>query len=337
MEKSPDAFRTISEVAETLGVQAHVLRFWESKFSQIKPMKRAGGRRYYRPADVDLLSGIRKLLHEDGMTIKGVQKLLRERGTAYVAAQMHDVIPAADPEPLPVAEPTPPAPAPKPTAAIAQPSTPPAASEPQPSAAPAPSVPEQLAEPATSQEMDNAPAAPLDTPPQADAMPDPQPAADVAPAQQPSADPAPDEQPPEADTPAEDEMPTFARRRQPEAAPEAPAPAAPAETPDNQANLFATPTDPDTPPADAPSAPAQADPGDEAPALEPSEAEQPTLGPLPQLYPDQPESEIVVGRGLLAQCLEITSIPADQHTEMQAALADLRRFADSLSEELAGH
>ncbi len=85
MEKSPDAFRTISEVADWLGIQAHVLRFWESKFTQVKPVKRAGGRRYYRPADMMLLGGIKKLLHEDGMTIKGVQKVLREQGIATVS------------------------------------------------------------------------------------------------------------------------------------------------------------------------------------------------------------------------------------------------------------
>jgi len=85
MAKSADAFRTISEVAEWLGVQTHVLRFWESKFTQVKPVKRAGGRRYYRPADMLLLGGIRKLLHDDGLTIKGVQKILREEGIAHVA------------------------------------------------------------------------------------------------------------------------------------------------------------------------------------------------------------------------------------------------------------
>lgn len=85
MIKSADAFRTISEVADWLGVQTHVLRFWESKFSQIKPVKRAGGRRYYRPVDMLLLGGIRKLLHGDGLTIKGVQKILREEGIAYVS------------------------------------------------------------------------------------------------------------------------------------------------------------------------------------------------------------------------------------------------------------
>ncbi len=83
--KSAEAFRTISEVAAELDVPQHVLRFWESKFSQIKPMKRAGGRRYYRPADIDLLRGIRILLYSDGYTIKGVQKVLREKGLRFVA------------------------------------------------------------------------------------------------------------------------------------------------------------------------------------------------------------------------------------------------------------
>lgn len=86
MAKSADAFRTISEVSEWLNTPAHVLRFWESKFSQIKPVKRAGGRRYYRPSDMELLGGIKRLLHEDGMTIKGTQKLLREKGIAHVSA-----------------------------------------------------------------------------------------------------------------------------------------------------------------------------------------------------------------------------------------------------------
>ncbi|MEM1430232.1 MAG: MerR family transcriptional regulator [Pseudomonadota bacterium] len=85
-KKSPDAFRTISEVAAWLDVNAHVLRFWESKFSQIKPVKRAGGRRYYRPSDMELLGGIKQLLHEDGLTIKGAQKVLREQGVKAVAA-----------------------------------------------------------------------------------------------------------------------------------------------------------------------------------------------------------------------------------------------------------
>ena len=77
-DKSARAFRTISEVAELLKLPQHVLRFWETKFPQIQPMKRGGGRRYYRPEDVDFLQGVRSLLHDDGYTIKGVQKLLRE-------------------------------------------------------------------------------------------------------------------------------------------------------------------------------------------------------------------------------------------------------------------
>lgn len=84
--KSPQAFRTIREVADWLGVEAHVLRFWESKFSQIKPVKRAGGRRYYRPADMQLVGGIKVLLHDQGLTIRGVQKLIREEGVAHVSA-----------------------------------------------------------------------------------------------------------------------------------------------------------------------------------------------------------------------------------------------------------
>ena len=84
MDKSPEAFRTISEVALELDVPKHVLRFWEGKFSQLRPLKRGGGRRYYRPEDVDLLRGIRQLLYGDGYTIKGVQRLLRENGVRYV-------------------------------------------------------------------------------------------------------------------------------------------------------------------------------------------------------------------------------------------------------------
>ena len=86
MAKSREAFRTISEVAEWLDVQTHVLRFWESKFSQVKPVKRAGGRRYYRPQDMELLGGLKKLLHEDGMPIKDAQQLLREKGVKHVSS-----------------------------------------------------------------------------------------------------------------------------------------------------------------------------------------------------------------------------------------------------------
>jgi len=86
VEKSPDAFRTISEVADELNVPQHVLRFWETRFTQIKPMKRAGGRRYYRPADVDLVRGIRVLLYGEGYTIRGVQKIFKDDGAAVIVA-----------------------------------------------------------------------------------------------------------------------------------------------------------------------------------------------------------------------------------------------------------
>lgn len=86
MDKSPDAFRTISEAAEELDLPQHVLRFWETRFATIKPLKRGGGRRYYRPEDVLLLRGIRHLLYDQGFTIKGVQKILKDQGPRYVIA-----------------------------------------------------------------------------------------------------------------------------------------------------------------------------------------------------------------------------------------------------------
>lgn len=112
MPKAAEAFRTISEVADTLDVPKHVLRFWELRFPQIKPMKRGGGRRYYRPTDVELLRGIRHLLHAEGYTIKGVQKILREQGVDQVkSAGRHDgeaeqplVVPPTE-APSPPAEP----------------------------------------------------------------------------------------------------------------------------------------------------------------------------------------------------------------------------------------
>ncbi|GAB2187584.1 MerR family transcriptional regulator [Roseibium sp. LAB1] len=104
-EKSPDAFRTISEVAEDLDLPQHVLRFWETRFSQIKPLKRGGGRRYYRPDDVELLKGIRHLLYGEGYTIKGVQRILKEQGPRFVMQIRHEdmsalqAVAAAEPAP----------------------------------------------------------------------------------------------------------------------------------------------------------------------------------------------------------------------------------------------
>lgn len=102
VSKSPEAFRTISEVAGLLEVPQHVLRFWESKFPQVKPMKRGGGRRYYRPEDVSLLKGIRQLLYGEGYTIKGVQKILREQGARHVAHGLGGAASRAGAEPAAV-------------------------------------------------------------------------------------------------------------------------------------------------------------------------------------------------------------------------------------------
>ena len=90
MTKGPQAFRTISEAADELGVPQHVLRFWETKFSFIRPMKRAGGRRFYRPQDLVVLRGVRALLHQDGYTIKGVQRLHKEQGVRRLLAAAQD-------------------------------------------------------------------------------------------------------------------------------------------------------------------------------------------------------------------------------------------------------
>lgn len=95
MAKGPEAFRTISEAADELHVPQHVLRFWETKFTFIKPMKRAGGRRFYRPSDIAVLRGVRRLLHDQGYTIKGVQKLHRELGMKHLMAAGEGAAPPA--------------------------------------------------------------------------------------------------------------------------------------------------------------------------------------------------------------------------------------------------
>ncbi len=102
MSKNPDAFKTISEVAQELDLPQHVLRFWETRFKQIKPMKRGGGRRYYRPDDVELLQGIRHLLYSEGYTIKGVQRILKEQGNRFVATVPSEGIMPEPQEPPPV-------------------------------------------------------------------------------------------------------------------------------------------------------------------------------------------------------------------------------------------
>lgn len=137
MDKSPNAFRTISEVSETLDVPAHVLRFWESKFPAVRPIKRGGGRRYYRPEDVTLLVGIRELLYEDGLTIKGVQKIFREKGQRHVVGRGAEVLG----EPLELVDPM---------VAFDIP-------EPEPEAAPLPAASAEAPEPAPAEAEADAP------------------------------------------------------------------------------------------------------------------------------------------------------------------------------------
>lgn len=112
MAKGPEAFRSISEASGELGVPQHVLRFWETKFTFVKPMKRAGGRRFYRPQDIAVLAGVRSLLHDQGYTIKGVQKLHREQGLKRFTGPDEDEEPRAAapaPDPAPTPAPAPPA------------------------------------------------------------------------------------------------------------------------------------------------------------------------------------------------------------------------------------
>ena len=152
MAKGPDAFRTISEVAETLDLPQHVLRFWETRFSQIKPMKRGGGRRFYRPDDIALLAGIKHLLYGEGYTIRGVQRILKEQGVRAVAAVAETGVvpgravdalpkpalqparlpaPQSEPQPAPVTARAAPEPSPVAPAAVT-PAPPAAAAEPAP-------------------------------------------------------------------------------------------------------------------------------------------------------------------------------------------------------------
>jgi len=189
VEKSPEAFRTISEVADWLGVPAHVLRFWESKFPQVKPVKRAGGRRYFRPADMRLLGGIRILLHEDGMTIKALQKKLADEGTAGVAELSPPIGGADEPseagdgQVVRFARPGGDAPAPEAHAADED-----GAADPSAAAEPGPAVPEDAPEqPADGEEAERAAAQHVDAPEQ----PDGADAGECAPTAAPSADTAP--------------------------------------------------------------------------------------------------------------------------------------------------
>jgi len=165
IEKSPEAFRTISEVAEELDLPQHVLRFWETRFAQIKPMKRGGGRRYYRPEDINLLKGIRFLLYGEGYTIKGVQRILKEQGVRHVATVWEEM--AQESEDAPAPEPAAPqapiqqVPAPQaqaPQAPILQAAPSPAEDEPEPVTTREPQMPPDVAAAPVSAPVPAAPA-----------------------------------------------------------------------------------------------------------------------------------------------------------------------------------
>jgi DNA-binding transcriptional MerR regulator len=216
MGKSADAFRTISEVAEWLGIPTHVLRFWESKFSQVKPVKRAGGRRYYRPSDMLLLGGIKKLLHDDGMTIKGVQKILRKDGIASVAKHSQPLDDVTAAEYSEAAENTSPHSASPTQEQITEfksdspPPLTPAGPEDEPASVPAP-APDPAPVPAPAPEPAPAPA------------PAPEPAPVPAPAPEPAPVPAPAPEPAPVPAPAPEPAPVPAPAPEPAPVP-APAP-----------------------------------------------------------------------------------------------------------------
>jgi DNA-binding transcriptional MerR regulator len=140
MKKAPDAFRTISEVSEILDTPAHVLRFWESKFYQVRPVKRAGGRRYYRPDDLALIAGIKHLLQDRGMTIRGVQKIMQEEGVRHVVGlgrnsgrmKLDDTAGTETPEPVEDIAPETPAEAPEPASPMPDPEPAQAQTQPEP-------------------------------------------------------------------------------------------------------------------------------------------------------------------------------------------------------------
>ncbi|WP_104020450.1 MerR family transcriptional regulator [Roseovarius nitratireducens] len=179
MGKSADAFRTISEVADWLEVPAHVLRFWESKFTQVKPVKRAGGRRYYRPADMRLLGGIKVLLHDEGMTIKGVQKMLREQGVSHVAA-LSPGFEGEQATPTPVAQ----------VLSFARPDAPQDATAQEPPSDPEPEPePTTAAEPEPEPQTEPEPAPEPQTATKPGSEPEPEPEPEAASAPEPAPDP----------------------------------------------------------------------------------------------------------------------------------------------------
>lgn len=368
MPKSPDAFRTISEVADWLGVQAHVLRFWESKFAQVKPIKRAGGRRYYRPTDMLLLGGIKKLLHDDGLTIKGAQKLLRENGVAFVS----DMSQPLDDLTMAVIEgniddtkqETPEVAPPVADADVEEVSAVEETAEVEDTASdmPEPDMPEEVFAtsdldapgPAGQEELpqtlhaenDKASEAPRDdtAEPQPDLL-----NATAPPAEAPAADPAPleaqEDTPTSEDTPEVqgiDEMPSFrARPRTPAPDHDTPADAAPVAEDDTPAEAI-----PETPvatevPLDLPQegAGAPVDPPTDAPVREPAFAVD-TPDPVPQdppkpnvvdIPPVPDAAEISVAPSALSALAQIKRLTPEQAHEIRPLLARLTRLRASMA------
>ena len=361
MAKSADAFRTISEVAEWLGVQTHVLRFWESKFTQVKPVKRAGGRRYYRPADMLLLGGIRKLLHDDGLTIKGVQKILREEGIAHVAdmsppldedttAQLDaDLVskPDADvdaaPKQTPVAESLDQAPehsrpeAPSPSAATTEQADDAAAALPSFMRGPEPS-PDPDAE-----VTPRAPDVPTLTPEMGDFDAQPVPAVSEEPTQPPVAS-----APPETPGTVSEDVPTTPTEVP--AATFAPEPAAPDDVQDPPTFNY-DPSEPpavvDTPPAspmeaeqadDTPAEPAQSAPVADAPPMfahsPPEPAPEPVATPRPRVV-DVPDDEGInaadFSPSILTRAATLRSLTPEQRDALRPLVTQLTALRDQMA------
>lgn len=327
MAKSADAFRTISEVAEWLEVPAHVLRFWESKFSQIKPVKRAGGRRYYRPADMLLLGGIKALLHDEGMTIKGVQKLLREQGVRHVSdlsqpldevteGEVSDIALDVVPEPpepakvLNFARGGPESPAPSPATAPKDVADSEAAEThaDDDDARPAPSLPE-----ATDMAIPQDALLPYDAPAPAQSAPEPDQAAP---------EPADLEETAALQDDHADDLPPQAVTAAPETDPAVEDEAAPEVTPVSESK----PSEPvqDGSPAPEPELEVEADtPAEPEAASDPESCPEATAEPAPLPQPDLPEDasdEVSAEPGVLAA---LADLPRPISTQTAARLGPL--------------
>ncbi len=342
MSKSADAFRTISEVADWLEIQAHVLRFWESKFTQVKPIKRAGGRRYYRPNDMLLLGGIKRLLHEDGLTIKGVQKILREEGMNHVASlseplddldqaglttDAHDTIDMAE-------------------ATRESAATPPRENVVLPFDAPRPAAADQ--ENAPGQDQSPEPVAPAPQDPAPLATPDAPPAEQTAPSAQTDAVKGTEPTVPAAeDTPKVDQAQDDPSSKEP--APEdAPAPnRAPASEPDDKAaaDIEAEPQ-PETAPEDPeeqreelptflrqPMSQPDPRPSDNTPSPEATEtpAPAPPKPSIVDLPPFVAEADIPAAPSALSAATLCTTLTASQVRNVAPLLARLAALRESMS------